>query len=242
MVNITTFLKLPHATRLDFTVVLTVMIMYDIPPLILLDSLVLLLYGYVGKNEVLQIIQLPKFAMTAIVCILRNITKKERNEIRETTRLIKKPDESIDLADRDGLFTPTYIGSTGFNHLRTYKEYVSIDLHNTNRKFASLSERFSELEIEILEGLPDVPTFATRSVSLFVCLYIYSLCVYVLSVSTIQLTHYPFLSSRNHSRLSCVLSFYSYICHAYLHVYKRINSFLSHTHSMYNNILDHVQA
>ena len=70
----------------------------------------------------------------------------------------------IDLDFRE--HAPTFSTPEGFNHLRSYRQYMEQD-----RRIVSFAvshelkpEPFSEVEIEILDALPDIPTVATKPV------------------------------------------------------------------------------
>ena len=163
--QIGSFLQLPHHIRLDLTVVLTCTILYDLPLLLLVDALTLLLHGHMAPSIVHTLCTMPRFIRTALVCILRTVTAKERQELAHLPTLLKKPANNTFFTDANDPFIPTFTSVQGFQHLRAYKEYIALDINDvSNHKFSSTvhSEHFSELENEILDTLPNTPTYANR--------------------------------------------------------------------------------
>lgn len=162
VISVTAIMRLPHKKRIDLSVMLTVMLLYDIPPKLLADSLHIMLFDCLPLDEIGKLLHLPRFAKTALVCIIRQITKKERREFQLYKYMVVKPRDRIDLRSTEGLFAPTFTGTDGFNHLRAYKEFMSIDTRVGVHEMVDSPDEFSDLEIELLDSLPDVPTFSTK--------------------------------------------------------------------------------
>ena len=156
IVNITQLLHLPHRVRLDLVTVLTCSLLYDIPAILIDDALSLLLLGHCSPEISNRITKLPNFVKTGLVCVMRRISARERLEYQQNGNYCIKPREKVDLSDSDGLMAPTFQGVNGFNHLRSFKDYMALDIDHPNKLKYDESvthEAFSELEHEILEFL-----------------------------------------------------------------------------------------
>jgi hypothetical protein len=135
-----------------------------VPQQISTDALQILLFNRMSFSEIASLPILPGFIKTALIFIIRTITKKEREEFKSNNNLIVKPNSSSNLEDKDGIFAPNFIGVKGFNHLRSYKEYIHYNIQEESYKYKKIKSvlPFSEIEHEILDTLPDIPTYSTR--------------------------------------------------------------------------------
>ncbi len=165
VINITQLLHLPHRLRLDLATVITCSLLYEIPTILMDDALSILLINYLSTDSVHKITHLPPFVKTGLVCILRKISARERQEYQHSHKYCIKPSEKVKLNGTDGLPAPNFEGVEGFNHLRSYREYMALDIENPLKlKYDENAEHepFSELEHEILDTLPDIPTKNTQ--------------------------------------------------------------------------------
>lgn len=163
-------MNMPHKTRLDFSVLLTISIAYKIPQEIYLDALIVLLNKYLTISEIKDLATLPCYLRTAVVMICRKICYRELIEISHFNGLSEKPKMSdfvsfvltTDSLEYPDCPLPTYELDGGFQHLGPVKYYLHRSLHRDalfgpNKKPDSYIP-YSDLELELLEYLPDVPT------------------------------------------------------------------------------------
>ena len=162
-------IHVPHRQRVDLSVLLTASIMFDLPSVVLEDAMVLLLSQYMEPTCIKSLIVLPLFAKTAFVSLIKRLCRTELEEVRVNNGLSQKPSLAalprFDFNKYAGAHPPppTFKGSNGFYHLRGIKNYLQIPTMSKTKDIVSNDESllpFSELEIEILQLLPDFPTRA----------------------------------------------------------------------------------
>ena len=175
-VDLLLLLHLPHHLRLDLCVLLSITLVFDIPRHLLVDALIALLGTLVPYGEVEDLIALPSFARTALVSLLRRVSRRELEELTTLGRLTDKPTrarfpylargptpEALDAPDPP---EPTYQGPEGFAFLYPLLLFLNRPLGKMRKlpesTAASHHAAFSELELEILHYLPDVVTRSTR--------------------------------------------------------------------------------
>lgn len=181
IVDLYSLIKLPHRLRLDLTAVLTSSLLMPIPKSLLRDALVIQLSSYISLTDIEFFIQLPKFVKTALVSILRRISKKEKDDLGyyghlKTKSIVDKDlkKKQIEFVQCSSLILPTlhYMSYEGFYFLRAIKAYLDAPLDYSKMKTnASSSEilplskddEFTALELEILNKLPDIPNSACLS-------------------------------------------------------------------------------
>lgn len=166
-VDVYALMMLPHRTRLDLAVVLTAALLFHIPRNLLRDALVISMGHYVSTEDIDQMYALPTFAKTALVCLLRRVTAKEALEWQTIHQFCPKPARPVALQPQKLKYgkhpappPSDYLTSSGFDFLRPVKEYLeqAIEVTVTDPKQLQAMVPFSELELEILNKLPDVPT------------------------------------------------------------------------------------
>jgi hypothetical protein len=173
MIFIDILLVLPHKIRLDLSVLLTVSIIFEIPHVLFKEALILLLAPYYPVESLEEMIYLPSFVKTALVSLLRRITKRELEEFRISMYLKKKrittlKENQILLNEMKNLKVPlNYSNYHSFQFLFNIKYYLE-DIHviSENKPAALLTAdellaktyELNDLEKEILKKLPDVPT------------------------------------------------------------------------------------
>lgn len=171
-VDVYALIMLPHRLRLDLTVVLTTSVMFPVPKSLLRDALLITGAQYLCSEDIDQLYQLPAFAKTALVCLLRRVSKKELLEWSTIQQFCPKPYRHMPLAQQKHMYTENappaldYLDSRGFQFLRPVKEYLEQAIEVTVTDPAQLHAMvpFSELEIEIISKLPDAPTLSSAAV------------------------------------------------------------------------------
>eukprot|EP01033_Poteriospumella_lacustris_P003063 gene3063-2241_t len=147
--NINSILFVPHRQRLDLSVLLTTRLMFTIPNPLFRDAL------------------LPPFAMTALVSLMRRISKIERMDIvqgqKSRLQVLGIQPFAATAATSSSVkysteFVPSFDGAYGFQFLRDALRYISFRFQTTEDDAHNHSIPYSELELEILQQLPDVPT------------------------------------------------------------------------------------
>lgn len=170
-------LLIPHGLRLDLSVILTASILYHIPTAVLNDTLVILLSKYMSVSDLQSLGQLPLFARTAIVSIIRRICRRELDELAANGCLFPMPTrQHINMSTTDhNEFAQSrlnYKGVEGFYFLRPIKWYLlrPIDIESAGlsrqqqQQFQQQNQsnmHFTEVEMEILRKLPDTPTLSS---------------------------------------------------------------------------------
>ena len=172
-VDIYALMVLPHRLRLDLTVVLTVALMLHIPKNLFREALLLLLGQFLTADDIEQLYNLPVFVKTALVCLLRRVSKKEHLEYETIKQCCPKPDRILTLAHQKSLYTYAdkappplhYLDTYGFQFLRPIKAYFDqpIEAIVEDPSLLHTVVPFSELELEILSKLPDVPTLSSAA-------------------------------------------------------------------------------
>jgi len=178
--KIAKFLEMHHRTRLDLSVILTASILFSIPIQIFTDALLVLLSPSFSLKEIKDLYHFPSFIKTALVCIIRRICKRELKEISICGKIQPKPRYALSMTDLHSFYAPHFRGSDGFYHLRAFKLYMEmnldipssaqVDRHIDNignndspaevTGIESAVDEYSELEMEIVNSLPDAPTKA----------------------------------------------------------------------------------
>lgn len=179
---------LPHRLQLDLSVVLTTSILFTIPKNLLKDALVILLMQYIPINEIEQLMLLPRYIKTALVSLLRRMVKKGKVELDTTNTMairdsILRKDYSS-LKQKQQSYITQYLNSNNNNnlimdngfyyYLRIIKEYlnsnqtIAINTIQNQNKITTKSiaskqhhQQFTEIEMEILTKLPDVPNYVS---------------------------------------------------------------------------------
>lgn len=181
IVDLYSLVKLPHRLRLDLTAVLTSSLLMPIPKSLLRDALVIQLSNYISLADIEFFIKLPKFVKTALVSILRRISKKEKDDIGyyghlKTKSIVDKDlkKKQIEFVQCSSLILPQlhYMSCEGFYFLRAIKAYLDAPLDYSKMKTnassseilpSSKDDEFTALELEILDKLPDIPNSACLS-------------------------------------------------------------------------------
>jgi len=181
IVDLYSLVKLPHRLRLDLTAVLTISLLMPIPKSLLRDALVIQLSNYISLADIEFFIKLPKFVKTALVSILRRISKKEKEDLGyyghlKTKSIVDKDlkKKQIEFVQCSSLILPQlhYMSCEGFYFLRAIKAYLDAPLDYSKMKTnassseilpSSKDDEFTALELEILDKLPDIPNSACLS-------------------------------------------------------------------------------
>lgn len=181
IVDLYSLVKLPHRLRLDLTAVLTISLLMPIPKSLLRDALVIQLSNYISLADIEFFIKLPKFVKTALVSILRRISKKEKDDLGyyghlKTKSIVDKDlkKKQIEFVQCSSLILPQlhYMSCEGFYFLRAIKAYLDAPLDYSKMKTnassseilpSSKDDEFTALELEILDKLPDIPNSACLS-------------------------------------------------------------------------------
>jgi hypothetical protein len=180
LISIDLLLILPHKIRLDLSVLFTISIIFPIPDVLFRESLILLLSAYYPLESIDELMFLPSFIKTAVVSLLRRITKREKEEFRCNLFLKRKQHLPIrkwdtfykeNAGNKNSIFSqqiPTsYSSYSSFQFLKNIKYYLEDHSILTAAVPASLlpeeeilSKSFdlSDLEVDILKKLPDIPT------------------------------------------------------------------------------------
>lgn len=144
---------LEHRQRLDLSVLLTASILFELPDHLFSDACALLLPGCPRG-----LVALPAFARTALVSLLRRISRKEQQDLLAYNRLRRKSSTGAPL--QHGVCS--YEGPEGFAHLQAIKAFLA-DSSEPSDTCPLPVTPFSELEQEILAKLPDCPTRLSAS-------------------------------------------------------------------------------
>lgn len=163
-------LLMSHPVRLDLSVVLTLSVTMDIPVPIFLDGLETRFGIYFSRDQLSDIINLPLFAKTAVVSIIRRICRTELEEYKRFNFILKKStlvDSKRGAEPVDFESPPSFLRKGGFRHLASVRRYC--DSFDSLQAVSSLGAAalkeiksneapYSELELEIMKVLPDTPT------------------------------------------------------------------------------------
>jgi hypothetical protein len=178
IVDLYSLVKVPHRLRLDLTAVLTISLLMPIPKSLLRDALVIQLSNYISLADIEFFIKLPKFVKTALVSLLRRISKKEKDDLGyyghlKTKSVVDKDlkKKQIEFVECSSLILPElhYMSCEGFYFLRAIKAYLDAPLDYSKMKTnassseilpSSKDDEFTALELEILDKLPDIPNSA----------------------------------------------------------------------------------
>lgn len=166
--NLNSILFVPHRARLDLSVLLTNAVMFDIPHALLLDSATILLGQHVSTADIEALVTLPSFALSAVVSLLRRISKQEvidTDEGHESRLLTLRINPATTLKYQSD-FIASYDGHHGFQFLRDAQRYIHFRFSTTGGSTSSQRNvhdphyvaPYTELEREILAYLPDTPT------------------------------------------------------------------------------------
>lgn len=172
-VDIYALMMLPHRLRLDLTVVLTTTLMLHVPKNLLREALLLLMGQYLSTDDIDQLYNLPTFVKTALVCLLRRVSKKEHLEYETIKQYCPKPERFLTFAQQKSLYANAnkapppldYLSTSGFQFLRPMKAYFDQPIEALSEDPVVLRGvvPFSELELEIISKLPDVPTVSSAA-------------------------------------------------------------------------------
>eukprot|EP00981_Chlorochromonas_danica_P013213 scaffold5974_cov158-Ochromonas_danica.AAC.14 len=144
------FLLLPHRQRLDLSVVLAVSVAFDIPENVFREAVALILTEGGGPvGDILALPMLPRFARTAISCLLTRISRQEQRELQCYGSLRRKVIERYD-------------NSQPLKSLHNYLNMaIAPGAPPKDALPSSESMIFTDLELEILSKIPDAPTRLT---------------------------------------------------------------------------------
>lgn len=163
-VDCTHIMSLSHSLRLDLAVLLTSMIIYAIPSQILNDALLMLLHPHMPVAAIQDLLRLPRFVHTALVCMIHRISKKELIELKLCRRLAVKPRHTLKFGPTESLPWPTYVGPEGFVHLRPLQQYLARSVPGPEgiemAEGDGAVQPYGELELELLYAIPPTPTLA----------------------------------------------------------------------------------
>ena len=169
-INCTRLLHMDHVVRMDLSAVLTLLITINAPIAIFVDCLESRFGKYFSRSQLWDIFSLPLFAKTAVVNLIRRICRKEIIEyakVRIIFNKAKMEDFQQDSLSVDFETPPLLIGSQSFRHLASIRRYCDLfdpEEEVSSSHVASLQQvtsdqqGYSELEMELLKVLPDVPT------------------------------------------------------------------------------------
>ena len=157
-------IHMSHASRLDLSAVLTLSIIIDIPVDIFAEGILRRMHPHFNLAEIIDVLTLPLFAKTTVVSLIRRICRRELLEMSGSVKFISKPVRSVAESwplsidvQRPASFA---VDPTGYRHLRYCKMYLDNSSATIGAasycKFEVVS--FSDLELELLRILPDVPT------------------------------------------------------------------------------------
>ncbi len=163
--NCNVLLDMPHSSRLDLLMVLAISIVIPIPLVYFNDVLLALLSQYMDTKNILEIPHLPLFVKTAIIVLIKRITAREMEEIKENSgKLLHKilyREIVVGFDDYAAMPThPTYDEYSGFHHLRSIKRYL-MDKKVLKRSLSSsdyYESAFSSTESTIVTSIPDIIT------------------------------------------------------------------------------------
>jgi hypothetical protein len=163
-INCDILLTLPHNIQLDFSVLLTASILFSVPSPLFLDTCISLLSSYMSLEEITNYIAMPRYIKTAIVSVLRRIVKKTHEEMIRNKCIYPKT-KYIQIST-DSRCTPP-ADEYGFIFVKSYRSYLLSDIPTLTAdivlSLSAQSSQFTDLEIEFLNTLPDIPTLATCS-------------------------------------------------------------------------------
>lgn len=177
-INCTNLLYIPHRVRLDMTVLLTASILFPVPKSLFIETMETLLIKYLTINEIHDMIELPPFVKTGIISISRRICTRELNELDVNGFISTKPiipnlqKEPQILQPQDILsFTPIPSSNTslpirdsnGFRYLSFIRNFLNSPLQSNSpiSKDSPHGFIFTEMELDLLKFLPDIPTIST---------------------------------------------------------------------------------
>jgi hypothetical protein len=158
--NINSVLFAPHRLRLDLSVLLTTRLMYSIPDTLFHDALAILLSEVISSQDIEAIVNLPPFALTAMISLIKRISKLEKDDIQQgqISRLEVLGIQTNTKPQYSSQFIPTFDSPLGFQFLRDAQRYMAFRFQTTEDDSRKISLPFSELEMEILQQLPDIVT------------------------------------------------------------------------------------
>ena len=85
-------LSLPHLPLLDLSVLLTASVLFKVPAELFADTLSMILLPLgASEKEIKDLIELPTFAKTALVCLIRRMCRREQAELKEYGEFLKTP-------------------------------------------------------------------------------------------------------------------------------------------------------
>ena len=174
LVDVSKIMQLPHAIRLNLSVLLTASIVIPLPKALFKETLTRLLSDYMSIPMIQDLCLLPGFIKTAVVNIIRRTCYKEIEELNVLQGLTEKPsataisifdvEEGMNSVDRS-TYQQSYIGSGGYRHLRPFLIFLERPLvrseYTNNHSISNIENCFSDVELEILRVLPDIPTKAS---------------------------------------------------------------------------------
>ncbi len=127
-------LAMPHKVRLELSVVITATILFPMPASLLREALTIMFSAHLSASDINSLYDLPLFVRTAIVSMIRRITRREMEECRINRGFLsaKPRREALCLTEFDlahNIELPTFLDNdTGFNFLRPIKKYLSSPL------------------------------------------------------------------------------------------------------------------
>ena len=134
-------------------------------------------------SDIENLVILPAFVKTAVICLIRRICRREQEELKTLGHMTDKPlrvryphlarrtlAESYDSEDPPD---STFIGPDGFTFLQPILEFLMRPIHEQKKVGANTKtlnsnskslQGFTDIELEILKYLPDVCTHSTRPI------------------------------------------------------------------------------
>lgn len=158
-------LDLPHATRLDLLMTLAISIIIPFPLVYFNDVLLALLSQFIDKKIILDIPHLPIFVKTAVIALIKRISTREIDELKENNGKLTHKILYREIVARYDDYTavpthPTYDEHLGFYHLRSIKRYL-MDKKVVKRSLLSsdyYESTYTSTELTIVSSIPDVIT------------------------------------------------------------------------------------
>lgn len=178
-VDLLSILHMPHNARLDLSVLLTVSIVFPLPRNLLIDTLFITLSGYIAPADIDELLSVPPFIRTALVSLIRRISRREKEELQTLGYITDKPlrvqyphlahRTTAELFNASDPVPSSYCTPAGFTFLQPILEFLQRPLLKqlrapSSRKLSSPLE-FTDIELEILRNLPDVITSSTRPIN-----------------------------------------------------------------------------
>ncbi len=163
--NCNAMLDLPHSTRLDLLMILAISIIIPFPLVYFNDVLLALLSQFMDKKTILDIPHLPIFVKTAIIALIKRISTREIDELKEYNGKLTHKILYREVVARYDDYTaapthPTYDEYSGFYHLRSIKRYI-MDKKVVKRSLLPsdyYESSYTSTELTIVSSVPNIIT------------------------------------------------------------------------------------